>query len=1251
MPSPLAVSPLLVSRTLPIFVVVAWLLAAASGFAQTSRDTVVELTATTNSAAPYLTLNWNTAASVTAQKFWRRVKGSTSWGTAIALGTGDVTYADTAALPGVAYEYSFQRTRSVAPTTAYGSLVAGCQVPLVEQRGKVILLVDNTMTTPLAPELSLLEQNLAGDGWKVFRHDVARSAVAPANTADTSYAPRLAEVQAIRSMIQTDYNTAPGSDWALFIVGRVPMPYAGYIAPDGHPDHSGAWSTDAYYGDVNGTWTDTSITNASVTLSDNRNRNVVGDGKFDQSSLPSDVELQTGRVDFLNMGNVPTGYTETMLLRQYLWRDHQFRRGLGAYASVQRRALVDDNFGYFSGEAFAASGWRNAIGFFGRSAGQVDALDWFGTLGTTPMLFAYACGGGSFTAASGVATSTYDFARRDSKAVFTMAFGSYFGDWDATNNYLRAPLAGTQDSLGLACMWSGRGYFHLYHMALGETIGYGARYSQNNNESTATGGWSQNGFNRSIHMGLVGDPTLRLHTVRPPASVLAASQAGGVTLTWQASPDASLGYHVYVGTSATGPFTRLTGGATSTADPAGSPLSAATLTYTHATAATGTAYTYLVKAVKQETSASGSYINLSVGEMVGVTHQGASPVPATPSNLVVAGTGSTSFTLTWQDNASDETGYEVQWRNPSTNVWSTLTTLGANATTYPHSGATAGQPNYYRVRAVNANGSSGFSAEASAYNLPGLVDVRTDFTQVNATAGSVSLPLRRYSGSQGAVSATCVLTAAVGTTGTDFTLATGSATWAHGSTTDFTASVTLPPQATPQLTKIFRVDVSAPLGGLALSSGTREWVQVGDPQTQTLPADWQSVAVGTTGAGYSEYLPGVFGQTVRSGDISAAADSFRMTYRTLNGDCRVTARVSVLSPMASSIRAGVMIRESSAAGSRMNSVLTQIGGSVRRIFRSTLNGTADNATTQSSLPAIIWVRATRTGTDLTTQYSSDGLTWNTIGTMVTLASPTSAMLGGLAICSNNTGSPEVWGYARFDNVEVVGTPEVPTGLVAGYTAAAGHVGLGWSAVNDATGYRIERSTVSGSSFTEIGTTSGTDFTDTEATPDQNYFYRVRANNAVFQSAYSTESSAAALSGIEAWRLSTFGMTGNSGNAADTADPDGDGKCNLVEYVLGSPPKMADAGNRAVMGKVVLNGQDFLTISFARKLDTSGVSLWVEAADSLTGSWAQIDPLSAANQLSVQSGIPASGWETLTIKDVVSIQGRESRYLRLRVTRP
>ncbi|WP_410964493.1 hypothetical protein, partial [Salmonella sp. SAL4447] len=53
-------------------------------------------------------------------------------------------------------------------------LLTGINCPPTENRGRVILLVDKTLSKALSPELDQLEQDLVGDGWKVVRHDVPR---------------------------------------------------------------------------------------------------------------------------------------------------------------------------------------------------------------------------------------------------------------------------------------------------------------------------------------------------------------------------------------------------------------------------------------------------------------------------------------------------------------------------------------------------------------------------------------------------------------------------------------------------------------------------------------------------------------------------------------------------------------------------------------------------------------------------------------------------------------------------------------------------------------------------------------------------------------------------------------------------------------------------------------------------------------------------------------------------------------------
>lgn len=1218
---------------------------APTGFAQSARDTVLEVTATTNVSAPCVTLNWPAGTNVTAQKLWRRVKGVASWGTAITLGAGDTSYPDMSAQPGLAYEYSLQRTRSTAPTTVYGGIVSGVNIPLVESRGNVCLLVDTTMATALAPELTQLEKNLVSDGWTVFRHDVPRQVIAASSAVPAEFPTRIAEQSNIRSIVQADYSTAPTAEWALLILGRVPVPYAGSIAPDGHGDHIGAWPTDGYYADVNGTWNDVSINNTGA--SDARNDNIPGDGKFDNGTFPSALEMQAGRVDMANMTGVPTGQTEVGLLRQYLVRDHRFRRGLAPYNTVAARALIDDGFGYFSGEVFSHSSWRAAISFFGRSAGQVDALDWFGTLGTTPILFAYGCGGGSYTSAGGVGTSTLDFGRKDSKGVFCGLFGSYFGDWDVTNNFLRSPLAGTQDSLGLTNAWSGRSQVHYHHMALGETVGYCMRYTQNANSSTFNGDWFQNNNAKGVQMNLMGDPTLRLHTVRPGAGLVATSNGANVLLTWQPSPDTVAGYHVYRATSASGPFTRISGVATSATNPLGDPGSSPTFTDT--TASSGTTYHYRVTAVRLQTSMSGSYANQSCGELVSIIHGGTTPAP--PTRLAASGTGTTSYNLTWDDNATNETGYEVQRRNPANGVWSTIATPAAGSTSFADSGATAGGPNHYRVRALGASGNSTFTNEVSDPNQPGIARIAQDYVLVSKTAGTLAHGVLRFSGTHGAGGVNRVTSHILSNDG-DFSGGTGTVNWTHAQSGTQNSTFTITNHGGPQFTKVFRVDINTP-SGVALGSPSTAYVQIFDPTTRdVVPFGWQSSAVGSvTQAGYGEYYDGIFGISAVTGNIAGAADSYRGFHQQVTGDCRIAARIVERSAAAGSTRAGIMIRSALTEDAVMCAAITTSATAIQRAYRTAIDGGADTALTQGSLALPLWLRLTRSGSNVSLERSSDGANWTAFGAAIALNNLTTSAFVSLVMASN-TSAPEIYGVAQFDNVTVDITP-APPAPVAASGELPGQIYMSWPWSNGAETYTIERSTTSGSGFIEVGqVAAATSFTDSNLTVGQTYYYRVRAGNAVFASGPGAETSAQPLNPptVAGWRYRQFGTTANTGNAADTSDPDKDGLKNLIECVLGQSPFVASSQALAG-GTINISGSNYLTLTFVYDPSVSGVQFRAESAADVGGTWMNFDPLLPANQVSVQNNVPSPGLQTIKIKDVQAIPAGGKRFLRLHATRP
>jgi hypothetical protein len=102
---------------------------------------------------------------------------------------------------------------------------------------------------------------------------------------------------------------------------------------------------------------------------------------------------------------------------------------------------------------------------------------------------------------------------------------------------------------------------------------------------------------------------------------------------------------------------------------------------------------------------------------------------AAPTNLSATATAS-SIALKWQDNTTAATAYTVE-RSPDGVNWTVLTsTLAANATTYTDN--TVGSW-YYRVKATNASGSSGYSNTISVATVPAAA------SNLNAVASSTSL--------------------------------------------------------------------------------------------------------------------------------------------------------------------------------------------------------------------------------------------------------------------------------------------------------------------------------------------------------------------------------------------------------------------------------------------------------------------------------------------------------------------------------
>jgi len=98
------------------------------------------------------------------------------------------------------------------------------------------------------------------------------------------------------------------------------------------------------------------------------------------------------------------------------------------------------------------------------------------------------------------------------------------------------------------------------------------------------------------------------------------------------------------------------------------------------------------------------------------------PVPVTPSALVATPFSHLRIDLTWSDNATDETSYRVE-RAPDVagapGTFNQIASLAANVTAYSNTTGLAGATRYwYRVRANNAVGNSLYSNVVDATTLP-----------------------------------------------------------------------------------------------------------------------------------------------------------------------------------------------------------------------------------------------------------------------------------------------------------------------------------------------------------------------------------------------------------------------------------------------------------------------------------------------------------------------------------------------------
>lgn len=165
-----------------------------------------------------------------------------------------------------------------------------------------------------------------------------------------------------------------------------------------------------------------------------------------------------------------------------------------------------------------------------------------------------------------------------------------------------------------------------------------------------------------------------------------------INLAWTDNSSVETGFKIERKTGAAGTYSQI---ATTAAN---------ITTYANTGLAASTAYYYRVRAYGS--AGDSSYSDEASAITLGV--------PAAPGGLTATRSSNSRIDLSWSDNSINETGFKIDRKLGSGGTYAEIATVAANVTSFPNTGLPDGTVYYYRVRAYNVSGNSGYSNESDA---------------------------------------------------------------------------------------------------------------------------------------------------------------------------------------------------------------------------------------------------------------------------------------------------------------------------------------------------------------------------------------------------------------------------------------------------------------------------------------------------------------------------------------------------------
>lgn len=141
-------------------------------------------------------------------------------------------------------------------------------------------------------------------------------------------------------------------------------------------------------------------------------------------------------------------------------------------------------------------------------------------------------------------------------------------------------------------------------------------------------------------------------------------------------------------------------------------------TYSNTGLAAGTTYYYRVQALGRKgvvspfSNVASATTGVSAPPPTPTPAPTPSPTPVAPSTLAASAASSSQINLSWSDNSSNETGFKIERATSSAGPWGQVGTTAAAS--YSDASLAGSTTYWYRVRAYNTGGDSGYSNTASA---------------------------------------------------------------------------------------------------------------------------------------------------------------------------------------------------------------------------------------------------------------------------------------------------------------------------------------------------------------------------------------------------------------------------------------------------------------------------------------------------------------------------------------------------------